>query len=240
MRTLVLDQYHLVGGMATTEEITLPGFRSDVHAFGFQFANLSPVPEDLGLANFGFELIRPDINYSQVFPDGGIISMHRDVADTVRSIGHYSTKDGETWRQLAADFVRAKGAITDWMNSPAESLVDETEQLARLPHGMDDYRAGLQSFRSWGNEHFEREETRVFLGAFACHASVAPDDAGGGHLAWLFTSLLQDVGNRAVKGGMHHLPLALAAYLTARGGEIRTRARVEKILVESGRAIGVR
>ena len=63
LRTLVLDQYHTVGGMATTEELTLPDFRSDVHAFGFQFANLSPVPGELGLANFGLELIRPEINY---------------------------------------------------------------------------------------------------------------------------------------------------------------------------------
>jgi hypothetical protein len=30
LRTLVLDQHHMVGGMATTEELTLTGFRSDV------------------------------------------------------------------------------------------------------------------------------------------------------------------------------------------------------------------
>jgi phytoene dehydrogenase-like protein len=71
LKTLVLDQYHTVGGMATTEEITLPGFRSDMHACGFQLANLSPVPEELGLAEHGLELLRPEINYSQVFPDGG-------------------------------------------------------------------------------------------------------------------------------------------------------------------------
>jgi phytoene dehydrogenase-like protein len=59
-------------------------------------------------------------------------------------------------------------------------------------------------------------------------------------MASLFASLLQDVGNRAVKGGMHHLPLALAAYLQAHGGEVRSRARVAKILVERGRATGVR
>jgi phytoene dehydrogenase-like protein len=240
LRTLVLDQYHTVGGMATTEEVTLPGFRSDMHAFGFQFANLSPVPDELGLQNFGFELIRPEINYSQVFPDGGIISMHRDVSDTVACIGRYSKRDGETWRRLAADFVRAKDSIARWMNSPPAPLADETARLAHMPHGMDDYRAGLQSVRSWGNEHFAAEETRVFLGAFACHASVAPDDAGGGHLAWLFTSLIQDLGNRAVKGGMHQLPLALAAYLRLHGGEIRTNARVRQIVVERGRAVAVR
>jgi len=59
-------------------------------------------------------------------------------------------------------------------------------------------------------------------------------------MAWLFASLLQDVGNRAVKGGMHHLPLALAAYLQSQGGEIRTGARVAKIVIQGGRATGVR
>jgi phytoene dehydrogenase-like protein len=82
--------------MATTEEITLAGFRSDLHAFGYQFASLSPVPQELDLSAFGFELIRPEINYSHVFPDGGINSMRRSLEDTVQSIGRYSKKDGET------------------------------------------------------------------------------------------------------------------------------------------------
>jgi phytoene dehydrogenase-like protein len=102
LRTLVLDQYHTVGGMATTEELTLPGFRSDVHASGFQFANLSPVPEELGLADFGLELIRPEINYSHVFPGGGIISMHREVENTVASIGRY-----RPWRMTRSDHLAA-------------------------------------------------------------------------------------------------------------------------------------
>ena len=152
LKTLVLDQYHTVGGMATTEEITLPGFRSDLHAFGYQFANLSPVPQELKLADFGFELIRPEINCSHVFPNNGIISLHRDVETTVANIARYSPRDAETWRRLAGDFVRAKDSIAAWMNSPPESLLHETEQLVRLPHGMDEYRAGLQSCRSWCNE----------------------------------------------------------------------------------------
>ncbi|MGE5259834.1 MAG: phytoene desaturase family protein [Actinomycetota bacterium] len=240
LKTLVLDQYHTVGGMATTEEITLPGFRSDMHAFGFQFANLSPVPEELGLANLGLELIRPEINHSHVFPDGGIITLHRDVEDTVASISRYSLTDGEMWRRLAGNFVRAKDSITAWMNSSPASLLKETETLVHAPDGMGEYRFGLQSYRSWSNEHFEREETRLFIGGWACHVSLGPDDVGGGHMAWLFASLLQDVGNRAVKGGMHHLPLALAAYLRSRGGEIRTGVRVAKILVQNNHATGVR
>src|SRR5262245_33648521 len=155
LSVLVLDQYHTVGGMTTTEEITLPGFKSDLHAFGYQFANLSPVPQELGLAAHGFELIRPDINFSQVFPNGGIVSLHRSVEDTVASIGRYSKKDGETWRQLAGQFARVKDQIAAWMNSPPPSLVAATDRLAHMPHGMEEYRFDLQSTRSWGNELFE-------------------------------------------------------------------------------------
>ncbi len=43
-----------------------------------------------------------------------------------------------------------------------------------------------------------------------------------------------------MKGGMHNVSLALASYLRSKGGEIRTNAGVEKILVSSGRATGVR
>jgi phytoene dehydrogenase-like protein len=34
LSVLVVDQYRMVGGMTVTEEITLPGFRNDLHAFG--------------------------------------------------------------------------------------------------------------------------------------------------------------------------------------------------------------
>lgn len=43
-----------------------------------------------------------------------------------------------------------------------------------------------------------------------------------------------------MRSGMHHVSLALADHLKAVGGEIRTSAGVEKILVSSGRAAGVR
>jgi beta-carotene ketolase (CrtO type) len=79
LKVLVIEQYKSIGGMTITEEVTLPGFRSDVHAFGYQLANLSPVPDELNLSEYGFELLRSEISYSHVFPDGGYISMYRSV-----------------------------------------------------------------------------------------------------------------------------------------------------------------
>jgi beta-carotene ketolase (CrtO type) len=239
LTVLVLEQYHTVGGMTITEEITLPGFHSDLHAFGYQFGNLSPAPAELGLANFGFELLYPDPNFSQAFPDGGLVSMYRDLEKTVASISRYSRKDGETWRRMFQDFLAVKEDIAAWMNSLPPSLAEETSRLAATPRGLEQYRFGLQSMRSWCDESFEAEETKLFLGSFACHANVSPDDAGGGYLAWLFDTLIQDMGNNVVKGGMGHLSLALARCLESLGGRIRTNATVGRIIVRNHKAVAV-
>ena len=59
-------------------------------------------------------------------------------------------------------------------------------------------------------------------------------------MAWLFSMIIQHFGNNVVKGGMRNLPLALARFLEAHNGEIRTNAQVTKIIVENGKALGVR
>ena len=56
LKVLVLERYHDIGGMTITEELKLPGFKSDVHASGYQLANLSPVPGELELAKHGLEV----------------------------------------------------------------------------------------------------------------------------------------------------------------------------------------
>src|SRR5262249_61968208 len=96
-------KYHTVGGMTVTEEETLPGFWSDIHASGYQLANLSPVPRELGLLD-RYELIEPEIAFSHAFPNGDIISVHRDIEKTVSDISHYSPKDAETWRVFINPF----------------------------------------------------------------------------------------------------------------------------------------
>jgi beta-carotene ketolase (CrtO type) len=240
LKVLVLEQYQTVGGLTCTEEITLPGFHSDLHAFGYQFGNLSPAPAELGLANFGFELLYPDPNFSQVFPDGGLVTMYRDLDKTIGSISRYSAKDGKTWRHMFQEYLQVKDDIAAWINSPPASLAEATSRLAATPGGLERYRFGLQSLWSWCDENFEAPETKLFLGSFACHCNMSPEDAGGGYLAWLFDTLIQDMGNNVVKGGMHNLSLALARYLESHGGHIHTNARVRKIILRDKKAVAVR
>src|SRR6266700_7439478 len=225
--------------MTVTEEETLPGFWSDIHASGYQLANLSPVPRELGLLD-RYELIEPEIPFSHAFPNGDIISVHRDIEKTVADIARYSHKDAETWRALMNRFLAQKHAITAAMFSPPPSFPEAATDFAKSPAGMEAYRFSMQSVRSWANQTLEAEATKTLFGSFATFLGTSPDDAGGAELGWLFASVLQNVGNNLVKGGMNRVTLALAEHLQAHGGEIRTNVLVEKILGDAKRATGVR
>jgi phytoene dehydrogenase-like protein len=228
-----------VGGMTVTEEETLPGFWSDIHASGYQLANLSPVPHELGLLD-RYELIEPDFPFSHAFPDGNIISVDRDIEKTVAGIARYSHKDAATWRALMNRFLAEKDAITSAMFSPPPSFPAAAAAFAKSSVGMESYRFSMQSVRSWANQTLEAEATKTLFGSFATFLGASPDDAGGAELGWLFASVLQNVGNNLVKGGMNRVTLALAEHLQAHGGEIRTNVRVEKILGDAKRATAVR
>lgn len=243
LKVLVIEKYHSIGGMTITEEITLPGFLSDVHAFGYQLANLSPVPIELNLGNYGFELIKPEISYSHIFPDGGYITMYRDILKTVKSIEKYSNKDAKTWTKLFETYKKEKKDIISSINSSPQLLSSQIKKMEKSVSEkilLNKFRSNIQSMRSWGNEYFESEEIRVLFGTFAAFVGLSPDDAGGGSFSYLFSSIIQDEGNNIVRGGFINLPLALAKYLKTNGGSIITNSGVEKIIIKNGRAIGVR
>ncbi|HYH12078.1 MAG TPA: NAD(P)/FAD-dependent oxidoreductase [Thermomicrobiales bacterium] len=240
LSVLVLERYHTIGGMTLTEELTLPGFHSDVHASGYQLANISPVPGELGLAHRGVELIEPDIVYAHAFPDGRGIPVSRDLDRTIASISHYSKIDADACRSLFGHYRSEKSHIVDSLFTPPESFAATAKAMASTPGGMDEYRFALQSVRSWGNETFETEEIRSLFGAFGLFVGSAPDDAGGAEIAWLFGAVLQAEGNNFVKGGMHNVTLAMVNFLEEHGGAVRTSAEVDRIIVGDSGATGVR
>ncbi len=229
LRVLVVEQYDRIGGMSVTEELAGPGFRSDVHASGYLVAKLTAAQAELNLAAHGLDLITPDPNWAQVFPDGGSLVIGRDVETTAASFAQFSRRDAETWRELYDEYLRQKPAIVAGMNKPpvAEGGSDA------------DLRFRMQTARSWVDETFESREIRAFLASAALHAGLAPDDALGARFSWLFLCAVQDVGVSIVRGGMHNLCDALARALEREGGEIRTGARVVDLVVQEGGATGV-
>jgi len=226
LSVLVLEQYERIGGMTRSEELTLPGFVSDVHAFGYQLAHLSPAPRELDLARHGFALLHPDPNWVHVFPDGRGIVFWRDIDSTCRSIAQFSRADADAWRRLFDDFGAQKEQVIAALNSVPSAGPIAPERREPL--------------RAWCDRLFESDAVKAALAAWACHVALSPEEEGSASFAHDFAMVIQSEGNDVVEGGMQRLCNALASVLRGHGGEIRTRARVERIRVANGRATGVR
>jgi phytoene dehydrogenase-like protein len=239
MSVLVVERNTEIGGMTSTRELVLPGFHTDIHASGYQLANLSSAPDELRLADFGLDLIRPDVSLSKAFADHSCLAIMANIKDTHASIAQYSRRDADTWEALFADYLSHKDALKRDLESRPRSSGAILTKLESEPGGAPLIRFRTQSVRSWAGETFESEQMRCLMADFAAHAGLAPDDAGGAEFAYLFLSVIQDAGNRAVKGGMGRLPAALHECLEQHGGAIRTSAPVAQIRVENGTAIGV-
>ena len=231
LRVLVVELHPTIGGMTRSVEITLPGFRHDLHAAGVQLANLSPSIAELGLDARGFSLLRPPINYVHLFPEGPALEFHRDLERTCHSLARYSPRDAARWRLLMDEFERDRARLVEQLFSPPPAIPP--------PPATADAGDTPTTLRSWLDANFEAEEVKTAFAAWGLHVSAAPDDPGGVATA-AFGTVIQAVGNNPVRGGMQHLPDALARVLHEHDGEIVCGARVTRILVEGGRARGVR
>lgn len=240
LTTGIVEKNRQVGGMSTTEEITLPGFYSDVHAFGYQFASLSPAASELNLKDFGLEFINPSIPFAHVFPDGECVYMSRHLEDTCNALARFSIQDASKWGLLYKKWLGSKEDIIKSLNSPPDKLSAYLAYLESKTSGLEEYRFDMQTLRSFCDENFESEKNKCFLGSFALHTSISPDDVGGGKLAWLFDCIVQDYGNKVIKGGMSNLISALSASFHNAGGEIITDASVEKLIIKNNRVTGCR
>ena len=237
---LVLEQYRSIGGMTLTEEITLPGFKSDIHSFSHTFDLLSPSLEDLELSKYGLEFVFPDPTFCNVFPDGRSVSVWRNLDKTCESIAKFSKKDAESWRKLHEMYLAGKQNMIRLLFGPPPSYGALASELEKSNQGMEILRSLLISVRTWCNEWFESDEIKTLFGSWAMHAGFSLDDSNGADFVYLITSICQDSGNGIVKGGSGGIALALERYLESHGGTVLTNAHVDLAVIDNGRATGVK
>ena len=253
-RVLVLEARDLVGGCAVTEEIW-PGFKVSTASY---LASLmqEKVIRDLDLPKFGYKVDAKDPAFFSPFPDGRYMFMWQDRAKTTAEIAKFSKKDAETYPQYEAHLERLAVVaesvlLTTPPNFPPAAPVDFIEYLKLLGRvrGLSRkemvglVRIFTQSAADFLDEWFESEQLKVTLATDGViGANGGPRSPGTAYI--LLHHCMGGVnGHRGlwgfVRGGMGGVSNAIADSARARGTEIRTNARVTKILVRDGRARGV-
>jgi phytoene dehydrogenase-like protein len=236
------------GAFCDTVELGLPGFLHNTHATWLVPA-LSPAMADLELERFGLDLRGNDTLFAKPFRDGTNAVLALDPNASRTSIARHSEHDASVIDKIRA-FAFEHAADTVFLNQQSTFGAHTPEFLDRVAaHADGMVRAlglpltGDDVLRMPGTELlemlFESEATRTLIaslgeytGQWPVHRRVAPLVLG--------VSGLLPMAVHTARGGSHSLTHALVKCFVSHGGEIWTTCPVEKILVEDGRAVGIR
>lgn len=234
VRVHVLEAEETPGGAVRTREVTLPGFHHDLGAAFFPFGELSPALRPLDLPGAGLVWRHAPIDSAHPAPDGSCASVSRDLDTSMRSFG----PDGDAWRKIALWHGRTKERLLDALFATLPAIGPFLRfgplNLLRLA------RVGLASGRGYASAKFRTEAARRVIPGLALHTDVAPDDACGAAIGFMLAITASSGGFGVPEGGAGAITAALLRRVEEHKGTLRTGARVERILVRGGRAVGVR
>ncbi|HZQ64921.1 MAG TPA: NAD(P)/FAD-dependent oxidoreductase [Gaiellaceae bacterium] len=245
-RVLVFERADEPGGAVRTGEVTLPGFRHDLYATNLNLFAGSRLFAEVGaeLRRFGFDLVASSRPFCSAFPDGRVVGVSTDSAETLASIRAVSGPDARAWQQTADWFGRVAPHVFGLLGEPMPSLGAARALLRgattlgrRWP--LELARLALQSSRAFVEERFESPELHALVASWGMHLDLPPDVGGGALFCFLETFASAAKGMVLGRGGARVLPDALAGLLASLGGELVCGAEVDRIVVERGRATGV-
>ena len=241
LRVLLLEAAPTIGGGTTTAEVTLPGFRHNLHAFFVRWTPDYTIWKDLGLGGYSVDSIWPEVQ-NGIPVDGGAAALvtYRDVARSLTEIARFSRRDAETYASVYDEFA----SITRLVDTPLRmSPPLPGDHLGKLLEGSDLGRRYLalkaQAPLDLVRNLFESEPVRALvLFNISVRGYLANLDRPGlGAIASL--ALPNSHDGRIIAKGTMEVSNAMADAIRARGGTILTDARVAAIDVRDGRARGV-
>jgi phytoene dehydrogenase-like protein len=257
-RTVVLEGRHKTGGAATTEAPWPDAPQFKVTRLSYVMSLMPPtIIKDLELTRHGYK-IYPMGPYYQAFPEGGSIKLYADDAKrNHEEVSRWSKKDADAmprWDAWLAGLAEVLGplllTVPPNLGSRSPKDLRETLRLAWRHRGLDVRtiadvtRLMTMSIADLLDDWFESPQVKGALavngviGTWAgpyepgtayvmAHHSIG--DVGDGHLGnWGFQ-----------EGGMGGVSSAIEAAARGFGAEIRTGARVARVLLADGRAAGV-
>ena len=251
---LLLEARSLPGGGATTEELMpeeAPGFKFNPCAINHLFIFLGPVIEELELHKYGLEYLPCDPVVFCPHPDGKYFLAHKSVEKTCAEIARYSQHDAENYAKYVDFWQRFVRSVTPFFNAPPKSLVDiggnydlkRLQDLFSLLSGVDDtldlLRTMLSSPMDNINEYFDSEFLKAPLARLSAELSSPPSQKAMAFGAMMMV-MRHEPGMARPRGGTGALTEALVKAVQSLGGVILTDQKVEQVLVDDGKAVGVR
>ncbi|MEH2060658.1 MAG: beta-carotene ketolase CrtO [Nostoc sp.] len=251
---LLLEKRSVPGGAATTEECLpqeAPGFKFNLCAIDHEFIHLGPVVEELELEKYGLHYLECDPVVFCPHPDGKYFLAHKSVEKTCAEIARYSERDARKYAEFVDFWQRSLGAMIPMFNAPPKSIIDilgnyDITKLKDLfsvigspSKTLDFIRTMLTSAEDLVNEWFDEEFLKAPLARLASELGAPPSQKTLA-IGAIMMAMRHNPGMARPRGGTGALVQALVNLVTSKGGVILTDQHVEKVLIDDGKAVGVR
>jgi phytoene dehydrogenase-like protein len=239
---VVLEANSVPGGAVRTAEVTAPGFRNDLFSAFYPLGGASPVLRELDLERHGLRWIHAPKVLAHPTPDGPAAVLSRDIDVTAASLDRFHDGDGDAFRELQAEWDGISEHFIGGLLRPFPPVRHGLGLLtAAGPRGVGRLaRRALVPVRRFVEERFRGDGGQLLFAGNALHADLTPETAGSALFGWMLVALGQQVGFPVPEGGAGAITDALVSRLRAAGGSLVCGAPVEGVLVEAGRAAGVR
>jgi len=256
--TVVLEARHKTGGAAATDAPWPEAPEFKVTKLSYVMSLMPPtIIRDLGLDRRGYK-VYPMGPYYQAWPDGRSLKLYADDARrNHEEVSKFSRKDAEAmpkwdaWMKGLADVLGPLLVQTPPRvgSTRPSDLRDQLKMAWRLRglgvRGSGDVtRLMTMSITDLLNDWFESPEVKAAIAINGVIGTWAgPDEPGTAYV--MAHHSIGDVGDGHLgnwgfpEGGMGAVADAIRRAAEAFGARIRTEARVERVLVRSGRAAGV-
>ncbi|MBI3160521.1 MAG: NAD(P)/FAD-dependent oxidoreductase [Chloroflexi bacterium] len=253
LKTLVLEQRHVLGGAAVTEEI-YPGFKFSV--FSYVVSLLRPeIIRDLNLPKHGLTILPLESTLTPL-PDGRYIYRDGDAGATYRNIQHFSRRDADTYKEYGHMMYFMAKAVKYVLGivPPDPASLNPLELLELLKMARHFLSIGEEQFYTlvklmtmssaeFLQEWFETDPLIATLSASGIIGTfLGPRSPGTAYVLLHHYMGEIDGAFRAwgfAKGGTGAISEAIASAAREFGAEIRTEAPVAEVIHKNGRAVGV-
>ena len=257
----VFERLDHLGGGAVTEALPAPGFRGNFCAHFTRFYG-HPAYKEFNLRDEGLEYTFPDTNEAIIFDDetsyiayaaftvvdpktGETRFNEANVKKTYEQIARFSKTDADTYLDLtekykdkwrAAFHKHRYSAPTPW------GVPDALEELFSDPKSGLDLPMQFMTCKQIARYFFESDELRILtLRGYLTSWGCFPDDVPG--IAVTIATIHLTLGwepAAIAKGGTQAITDALVSVGRKLGVEYSLNSEAQKVLLENGRATGIK
>jgi phytoene dehydrogenase-like protein len=242
-KVLVLESKPHFGGGVSTRELITPGYWHDEHSNVHIMIQGNPMlrEDELGLlSKFGLEYIYPDLVHVSIWEDGTVIRSYKDLDRTCAELAQVTTeKDAEAYRKFVGMSQQALPMLMSGMYAPPfpmgafVAMMDQSDEGRFLLDLMQRTAVDIVS------QHFDSDLLKLHVVRMVTENLQMPDELGTGMGAFVMPGIIHTFGCSMPKGGSGELSKALVRALEHFGGEVRCSTVVKRVIVSSGKAIGL-